>query len=134
MSATLKSKLLLQLCLGTTSLTDLDELNPAEEAARAAQEKAEQDALPYKWTQTIGELDLTFSVPGNYKSKDLKIDLQKTKIVTGVKGQEPLITVRPPLSPLPSLLFPSAPVFHPPLTPFRATYSPQSAWTTAPGP
>ncbi|KAH8905906.1 CS domain-containing protein [Coniochaeta sp. PMI_546] len=68
------------------------ELSPAEEAARAAQEKAEQDALPYKWTQTIGDLDLTFSVPGNYKSKDLKIDIQKTKIVAGVKGQEPLIT------------------------------------------
>lgn len=67
------------------------ELSPAEEAARAAKEKAEQDALPYKWTQTIGDLDLTFSVPGNYKSKDLKIDIQKTKIVAGVKGQEPII-------------------------------------------
>jgi hypothetical protein len=33
-------------------------------------------------------------VPGNYKSKDLKIDIQKNKIVAGVKGQEPLITVR----------------------------------------
>ncbi|OIW24014.1 CS domain-containing protein [Coniochaeta ligniaria NRRL 30616] len=68
------------------------ELSPAEEAARAAKEEAEQDALPYKWTQTIGDLDLTFSVPGNYKSKDLKIDIQKSKLVAGVKGQEPLIT------------------------------------------
>jgi HSP20 family molecular chaperone IbpA len=73
-----------------------EELSPAEEAARAAKEKAEQDALPYKWTQTIGELDLTFSVPGTYKSRDLKIDLQKSKIVAGVKGQEPIITVRRP--------------------------------------
>ncbi|KAJ9149730.1 CS domain-containing protein [Coniochaeta hoffmannii] len=73
-------------------MADKDELSPAEEAARAAKEKAEQDALPYKWTQTIGDLDLTFSVPGNYKSRDLKIDLQKTKIVAGVKGQEPVIS------------------------------------------
>jgi HSP20 family molecular chaperone IbpA len=49
--------------------------------------------LPYKWTQTIGDVDLTFSVPGNYKSKDLKVDIQKQKLVAGVKNQEPLINV-----------------------------------------
>ena len=69
------------------------ELTPAEEAAARAQEKAEQDALPYKWNQTIADLDITFNVPGNLKSKDLVITIQKKKLVAGVKGQEPVISV-----------------------------------------
>lgn len=69
--------------------------------------------MPYKWMQTIGDLDLTFSVPGNYKSKDLTIDLQKTKILAGVKGQKPLIAVRAtacrlPSAPLPLPFLPSS--------------------------
>ncbi|KAK2068274.1 hypothetical protein P8C59_002922 [Phyllachora maydis] len=67
------------------------EPTPAEEAAARAKEKAEQDALPYKWGQTIGDLDITFSVPGNLKSRDLTIDIQKQKMKAGVKGQTPVI-------------------------------------------
>lgn len=69
------------------------EPTPAEEAAARAKEKAEQDALPYKWGQTIGDLDITFSVPGNLKSRDLTIDIQKQKMKAGVKGQTPVIEV-----------------------------------------
>ncbi|KAB5549675.1 HSP20-like chaperone [Coniochaeta sp. 2T2.1] len=68
-----------------------NELTPEQEAARAAQEKAEQDALPYKWTQTIGDLDITFAVPGSYKSKDLAIAISKSKLSAGVKNQPPLV-------------------------------------------
>ncbi|KAK1764870.1 HSP20-like chaperone [Phialemonium atrogriseum] len=68
------------------------EPTPAEEAATRAKEQAEQDALPYKWTQTIGDLDLTFSVPGNLKGRDLNIDIKKQKLVAGIKGQEPIIS------------------------------------------
>ncbi|KAJ4295941.1 hypothetical protein N0V88_004643 [Collariella sp. IMI 366227] len=67
------------------------ELTPAEEAAARAKEKAEQDALPYKWTQTIGDLDITFSVPGNLKGRDLVVDIKKDSISAGVKGQDPII-------------------------------------------
>ncbi|KAH7313660.1 CS domain-containing protein [Stachybotrys elegans] len=67
------------------------EPNPAEEAAARAREVEEQSALPYKWNQTIGELDVTFSVPGNLKSRDLAIDIKKQKLVAGIKGQEPVI-------------------------------------------
>lgn len=70
------------------------ELTPEEEAAKAAKEKAEQDALPYKWTQTIGDLDITISIPGNLKAKDLVIDIKKQKLVAGVKGQDPFIDVQ----------------------------------------
>ncbi|KFA60388.1 hypothetical protein S40285_07674 [Stachybotrys chlorohalonatus IBT 40285] len=68
------------------------EPNPAEDAAARAKEAEEQAALPYKWNQTIGELDVTFTVPGNYKSKDLVIDIKKQKLVAGVKGQDPIIS------------------------------------------
>jgi HSP20 family molecular chaperone IbpA len=54
----------------------------------------EQAALPYKWTQTIGELDVTTEVPGNLKSRDLVVEIKKTKLVVGIKGQAPIITVR----------------------------------------
>ncbi|KAJ4160887.1 hypothetical protein NW765_005732 [Fusarium oxysporum] len=40
-----------------------NEPTPAETAAANAKEAEEQAALPYKWTQTISELDVTFNVP-----------------------------------------------------------------------
>ena len=76
------------------------EPTPAEEAAARAQEAEEQAALPYKWTQTIGDIDVTVEVPGNLKGKDLVVDIKKKKLVLGVKSQEPIINVRL------SLLFP----------------------------
>ncbi|KAK3945423.1 HSP20-like chaperone [Diplogelasinospora grovesii] len=67
------------------------ELTPAEEAAARAKEKAEQDALPYKWTQTIGDVDVLITVPGNLKGRDLVVDIKKTSVTAGIKGQEPLL-------------------------------------------
>lgn len=69
------------------------EPTPAEDAAAREKELAEQAALPYKWTQTIGDLDLNFEVPGNYKGKDLVIQISKQKLVAGVKGQDPVVSV-----------------------------------------
>jgi HSP20 family molecular chaperone IbpA len=86
------------------TLTHNLELTPAEEAALRAKEAAEQAALPYKWTQTIGDLDITVEIPGNLKGKDLNVDIKKKKLLLGIKGQDPIITVRPHPSrfPLPS--------------------------------
>lgn len=79
---------------GYTQLTPTaSEPTPAEEAALRAKEKAEQDALPYKWNQTIGDLDILLTVPGNLKGRDLAIDIKRTSISAGVKGQEPIIKV-----------------------------------------
>ncbi|OBT54566.1 hypothetical protein VE04_05408 [Pseudogymnoascus sp. 24MN13] len=63
----------------------------AEATARAVAEE-EQAALPYKWTQTIRDLSLNFTVPGNLKGRDLVVDIKKTKLSAGVKGQEPIIS------------------------------------------
>jgi hypothetical protein len=55
--------------------------------------------LPYKWTQAIGDLDVTVEIPGNLKGRDLNVDIKKKKLLLGIKGQEPIISVRPFLSP-----------------------------------
>ncbi|KAK0730379.1 nuclear movement protein nudC [Lasiosphaeris hirsuta] len=67
------------------------DLSPAEEAAARAKEKAEQEALPYKWTQTISDVDITLSVPGSLKGRDLVVEIKKHSIAAGIKGQEPII-------------------------------------------
>jgi len=68
------------------------EPTPAEEAAARAKEAEEQAALPYKWTQQIGDVDVTVEVPGNIKGKDMVVDIKKKKLVLGIKGQEPIIS------------------------------------------
>ena len=71
---------------------------PPEDRAKAdaeakAKEDAEQAALPYKWTQTIKDLDITISIDGKYKGKDLDVKFTKTTIKAGIKGQEPILEV-----------------------------------------
>lgn len=67
-----------------------------EEKDRKAREDAEQAQLPYKWTQSIRDVDVTIPVPGNLKGRDLDIVLAKDKIKVAVKGQEAIIEVHPP--------------------------------------
>lgn len=74
-------------------MSDVTELTPAEEAAARAKEQAEQEALPYKWTQTIGDVDITILVPGNLKGKDMVVEIKKQSLTAGIKGQEPVIKV-----------------------------------------
>lgn len=63
------------------------------DAAAKAKELEEQSKLPYKWTQTIGELDLTAVIPANIKGKDLDVKLTRNGIKAAIKGQEPIIEV-----------------------------------------
>ncbi|QIW97890.1 hypothetical protein AMS68_003408 [Peltaster fructicola] len=56
-----------------------------------AKEDAEQSALPYQWTQTIKDVDITTSVPANLKGKDFDVKLTKSGIKAGIKGQTPII-------------------------------------------
>lgn len=64
-----------------------------ENKERKAREDAEQAQLPYKWTQTIRDVDVTAPIPGNLKGRDLDVLLTKNKIRVAIKGQEPLIEV-----------------------------------------
>ncbi|PHH90196.1 hypothetical protein CDD83_4295 [Cordyceps sp. RAO-2017] len=68
-----------------------EQTKEAGEAAARAREASEQAALPYKWTQTIADLDLTFTVPGSIKGRDLVVDIRKQSLLAGIKGQDPVI-------------------------------------------
>lgn len=64
------------------------------DAELKAKEAIEQAALPYKWTQTIKDVDVTVPLPpGNFKSRDLDIVLKKTEIKVAVKGSSAIIEV-----------------------------------------
>ncbi|KND88405.1 Nuclear movement protein nudC [Tolypocladium ophioglossoides CBS 100239] len=72
-------------------LTAAIDPSAAEVTAAQAKEAEEQAALPYKWIQTIAELDVAFTVPGNMKSRDLVVDIKKQSLCAGIKGQDPVI-------------------------------------------
>lgn len=67
-----------------------------EKKDREAREKeaAEQAALPYKWTQTIQDVDITASIPANLKGKDFDVVISKNRLKVAIKGQDPIIDVR----------------------------------------
>ena len=75
------------------------ETSPEEQkkldAEQKAKEQAEQAALPYKWDQTIKDLDIAITIDGKYKGKDLDVKITRNALKAGIKGQEPFIDVRP---------------------------------------
>ena len=92
------------------------------DADARAKEQAEQAALPYKWDQTIKDLDITVSIESKYKGKDLDIKIARNALKVGIKGQPPVIDVR------------STANFSALLTCARASSPTPSASTTLPGP
>ncbi|CZT16804.1 probable nuclear movement protein NudC [Ramularia collo-cygni] len=68
---------------------------PEERAAQdkeaKAREEEEQSKLPYKWVQTIADVDITAVVPSNLKGKDFDVKITKMSLKAGIKGQEPII-------------------------------------------
>jgi hypothetical protein len=75
-----------------------EEQKKADAEARA-KEQAEQAALPYKWDQTIKDLDISITIDGKYKGKDLTVVLSRNALKAGIKGQEPFIDVCFSISP-----------------------------------
>lgn len=63
------------------------------EQERKAAEAAEQAQLPYTWTQSIGDVDVTVPVSGSLKGRDLDVSLTKAGIKVGVKGEEAILKV-----------------------------------------
>jgi HSP20 family molecular chaperone IbpA len=64
------------------------------DAELKAKEAAEQATLPYKWTQTIKDLDVTIQIDGKYKGRDLDVKFTKSTLKVAIKGQDPIIDVR----------------------------------------
>ena len=50
-------------------------------------EAAEQAALPYKWTQTIGDVDISVPVAGHLRGRDIEVILTKKRIKVAIKGE-----------------------------------------------
>lgn len=75
----------------------------AADKSAAAREAEEQAKLPYKWMQTIQDVDLTAQVPGNLKARDFDIKITKDHLRVAVKGQDPIIDVGFAPSALPGL-------------------------------
>ncbi|KAJ7244747.1 nuclear movement protein nudC [Mycena haematopus] len=79
----------------STSADDYDSLSPEERQKRdkedRAKEQAEQAALPYKWTQELGEVDVIVPVPKGTRGKDLVVVIQKKKLSVGLKGQDKIL-------------------------------------------
>ncbi|KAK6532750.1 hypothetical protein TWF281_006927 [Arthrobotrys megalospora] len=66
--------------------------DPTPEELKAAKEKeeAEQATLPYKWTQTLEEVDVTVAVPPGTRGRDLIVDIKLNSLKVAFKGKEPL--------------------------------------------
>ena len=63
-----------------------------QDAEALSREKAEQATLPYRWTQTISDVDVTIPIASNLRARDLAITLKKTSISVAVKGSDPILT------------------------------------------
>ncbi|CDS07208.1 hypothetical protein LRAMOSA09731 [Lichtheimia ramosa] len=74
---------------------DYNDMTPEEREAhdKAAREKeeAEQAQLPYKWRQTLQDVDVTIPVPKGTRGRDLQVEIKKKYIKVALKGQTPLI-------------------------------------------
>ncbi|KAJ8702529.1 hypothetical protein PTI98_001236 [Pleurotus ostreatus] len=74
---------------------DYDKLTPEQreerDKAAKAREAEEQAALPYTWTQLLGELDIVVPVPKGTRARDLVVTIQKKKLKVALKGKEPIM-------------------------------------------
>ncbi|CBX94523.1 similar to nuclear movement protein nudC [Plenodomus lingam JN3] len=68
-----------------------EEREKADAEAARKKEQEEQAKLPYKWDQTIKDLDITINIDARYKGKDLDVNISRNALKVGIKGQEPLI-------------------------------------------
>lgn len=48
-------------------------------------------ALPYTWTQELGEVDVVVPVPKGTRAKNLTVIIQKKKLSVGLKGQDTIL-------------------------------------------
>lgn len=51
----------------------------------------ERAALPYKWRQELGDVDVTVPVPKGTRGRDLVVVIQKKNFSIGLKGKEKIL-------------------------------------------
>ena len=47
--------------------------------------------MPYKWTQLLGEVDITVPVPQGTRARDLVVNIGKKKLTVGLKGKDKIL-------------------------------------------
>ncbi|CAG8537397.1 30132_t:CDS:2 [Racocetra persica] len=64
-----------------------------KEHDRIAREKeeAEQAALPYRWKQTLQDVDVTVPVPKGTRARDVIVTIKKKHLTTGLKNNPPIV-------------------------------------------
>lgn len=50
-------------------------------------------ALPYRWRQTLQDVDIVVPIPNGTKARELSVEIKKTKLKAGFKGKEPIMEV-----------------------------------------
>lgn len=48
-------------------------------------------ALPFKWQQQLGDVDISVPVPKGTRARDVSVVIGKKKLSVGLKGQEPIM-------------------------------------------
>jgi hypothetical protein len=75
--------------------SEYDKLTPEEREAKdkadKERERAEQAALPYKWEQQLGDVDVTVPVPKGTRARDLIVLIDKKKLRVGLKGKDNIL-------------------------------------------
>ncbi|KAF9579661.1 hypothetical protein BGW38_003992, partial [Lunasporangiospora selenospora] len=78
-----------------SSSKDYDSMTSEEKEVfdKAAREKEaqEQALLPYRWTQNLGDVDISIDVPKGTRARDLVVEIKKKSLKAGLKGQTPII-------------------------------------------
>ncbi|GAA6020326.1 hypothetical protein JCM10207_003228 [Rhodosporidiobolus poonsookiae] len=78
-------------------MADIDEPQLSKEQQdqldrdNAEREKKEQDALPYRWRQTLSDVTVTIPVPPGTKGKQLDVVIKKLHVRAGLKGEAPVL-------------------------------------------
>lgn len=72
------------------SAEEYDALTPdaqrAHDAAEAERERAEQAALPYRWTQALDHVEVSVPVPEGTRAKQVRVDFGRTRLCVVVHG------------------------------------------------
>ncbi|KAI3626657.1 hypothetical protein CBS14141_000658 [Malassezia furfur] len=72
------------------SAEEYDALTPdaqrAHDAAEAERERAEQAALPYRWTQALDHVEVSVPVPKGTRAKQVRVDFGRTRLCVVVHG------------------------------------------------
>ena len=48
--------------------------------------------MPYKWQQSLVDVDITIPVPKGTRARDLAVVIGKKKLSVGLKNQEPIMS------------------------------------------